>query len=109
MTTVTFFRKNGRIVGFEASEHTGYSEEGTDIVCSAVSALTITTVNGLQEYLKIPVGVEFTDGYIYCTLQDDISDEDWAKAEILLETLVLGLNSIVQEYANNLNTIEREV
>ena len=55
------------------------------------------------------MGVEFTDGYIYCTLQDDISDEDWAKAEILLETLVLGLNSIVQEYGNNLNTIEREV
>ena len=38
MTTVTFHSAQGRIDGFVVEGHSGYAEEGADIVCAAVSA-----------------------------------------------------------------------
>lgn len=96
-------------MGFEATEHAGYAHEGSDIVCSAVSALTITAVNGMTEYLKLPVGVESGDGYLYCELGADVSEADWQRAEILLETMILGLKAIARDYGDYLSTTEREV
>ena len=37
MTRVEFFNQNGRINGFCCAGHSGYAEEGSDIVCAAVS------------------------------------------------------------------------
>ena len=38
MTTVTFYTEGSRITGFDASGHSGYAEEGGDIVCAAVTS-----------------------------------------------------------------------
>ena len=38
MTTVQFRMEGGRITGFDAVGHSGYAEEGTDIVCAAVTS-----------------------------------------------------------------------
>ena len=48
MTTVTFLTEGKRIIGFDAKGHSGYSEEGSDIVCAAVTSavrLVESTVN----------------------------------------------------------------
>ena len=37
MTRITLFRSRSHAIGFEAEGHTGYAEEGSDIVCAAVS------------------------------------------------------------------------
>ena len=37
MTRVEFFDQDGRITGFSCSGHSGYAEEGSDIVCASVS------------------------------------------------------------------------
>ena len=48
-TTVTFFkRSDGALIGYRAGGHSGYAEAGEDIVCAGVSALTQSTLNGLQ-------------------------------------------------------------
>ena len=36
MTTITFYRSGGVFYGFEERGHTGYGEEGWDILCSAL-------------------------------------------------------------------------
>lgn len=41
------------ITGYKVSGHAGYSEEGSDIVCSAVSALTQAPLLGLEKHLKL--------------------------------------------------------
>lgn len=49
MIDVTIY-KNSDLdsVGFYVSGHAGYANTGEDIVCSAVSALTITVCNSLE-------------------------------------------------------------
>ena len=49
MTKVTIFRNfKNECVGFDAFEHAGYAEEGEDIVCAAISVLTINTMNAIE-------------------------------------------------------------
>ena len=53
MTRITLFRSRSHAIGFEAEGHTGYAEEGSDIVCAAVSALTQGAVIGLKEVIGL--------------------------------------------------------
>ena len=39
--------KKEEYVGFETEGHAGYAEAGQDIVCAAVSALAINTINSV--------------------------------------------------------------
>ena len=61
MTSITFFRKNGLFVAVEALGHTGYAEEGEDIVCSAVSSIIQTAVLGLMQAAGIKVDYNVDD------------------------------------------------
>ncbi len=44
--------------------HAGYAEEGQDIVCAAVSALIITTVNSLEKFTDDKFDVQEKDGFV---------------------------------------------
>lgn len=109
MTKVTLFRQNGRLCGFSTKGHSGYAEEGEDIVCSAVSALTQTAVMGITELLKLPAAVEIRDAWLYCMLDRDITEANRQKAELILETMALGLRSIADSYSDYLKLLDREV
>ena len=48
MTKIVFFRKNGVYYGFEEEGHTGYGEAGDDVLCAALSAMTMLIVNTIE-------------------------------------------------------------
>ena len=48
MTKVTFFKRDGVYFGFEEQGHTGYGESGDDILCSALSAMTMLIINTVE-------------------------------------------------------------
>lgn len=48
MIHAAFFVKNGRQAGFTVSGHSGLADPGADILCAAVSAMTMLVVNTLQ-------------------------------------------------------------
>lgn len=48
MTTVVFYKSNGYYYGFEEQGHTGYAAEGDDILCSALSAMTMLLINTIE-------------------------------------------------------------
>ncbi|HWQ57922.1 MAG TPA: ribosomal-processing cysteine protease Prp [Clostridia bacterium] len=109
MTEATFFRCGGRMAGFEAQGHADSAEEGEDIVCAGISALTQAALIGIREYLGIDCAWEIADGYLYCMLPSDIGEKEWREAEIILETMALGLGSLAETYGTFLKLIEREV
>ena len=100
---------NGKPVGFEANGHAEYADEGSDIVCSAISALTQTTLMGLTEVVKAPVGFSIEDGDIYCVLGEDSTPAQTEQAELLFKVMRVGLTSIAQAYEGHLIITEREV
>ena len=48
MTTVVFYKTGGYYYGFEEQGHTGYAESGDDILCSALSAMTMLIINAIE-------------------------------------------------------------
>ena len=107
--TVSFFRRpDGALTGYRAQGHTGYAEAGEDIVCAAVSALTQTTLNGLQNVLKAPVMFEIDDeaALLEARLTPRATEAQVEAAQLLLETLLEGLRAIERSYPRNVRIIE---
>ena len=107
--TVSFFRRpDGALTGYRAQGHTGYAEAGEDIVCAAVSALTQTTLNGLQNVLKAPVLFEIDDeaALLEARLTPQATEAQVEAAQLLLETLLEGLRAIERSYPRNVRIIE---
>ena len=48
MTTITFYKSGGFYYGFEEQGHTGFAESGEDILCSALSAMTMLIINTIE-------------------------------------------------------------
>jgi len=48
MTKIVFFRNNGVYYGFEEEGHTGYGDAGDDVLCAALSAMTMLIVNTIE-------------------------------------------------------------
>ena len=96
----------GQIREFELSGHAGYAEEGQDIVCAGVSALSISAVNGLERFLSAAPKVEEKDGYISCKLIGG-AEQDLEKAQWILQTMVLGIEQIQTAYRKEYIFIDR--
>ena len=96
MISFTIIRKDGRYKGFECKGHADFADEGMDIVCSAVSALTINAVNSIEKLTGAVISVTEAEegGYLKADL-DETSDE---KAQLLMESLLLGIRSIEESY-----------
>ena len=48
MTKIVFFRSGGVYYGFEEFGHTGYGEAGDDILCAALSSMTMLVINTIE-------------------------------------------------------------
>ncbi len=107
-------RRRGRTVGFTSTGHANCGEEGEDIVCSAISALTQTCylglvrVVGLKEGTQVVVSIDETKG-MSCVLAGDTRGEQLEKAELLFLTMEAGLTSITEEYRKANKIRHREV
>ena len=110
-TTVSFFkRSDGALIGYSACGHSGYADVGSDIVCAAISALTQSTLNGLKNVLKAPVMFDMDDdgAFIEASLTPEATEDQVGQAQLLLQTLLEGLQAIQREYPRNLRVIFKE-
>ena len=96
MTRVTLFRgPEGELTGFSCKGHSGYGEEGGDIVCAAVSALSITCVNALQSVAGVTPDVAEKDGFLTARLRADQMNHD---AQVILRTFEQGIGDMAASY-----------
>lgn len=110
-TTVTFYRRSdGALVGYRATGHSGYADAGEDIVCAGVSALTQSTLNGLQNVLKAPVkcNIDERTASLEAELTPETTSEQLERAQLLLETLLQGIQAIERGYPRNVRIFFEE-
>lgn len=103
MTTIKVSKKNGKFMSISAKGHTGYGEEGFDILCASVSSLIQSTALGLKTYVdkKIKLTVDEKTPF-YKIDVSMLTNENYLKGEILLDTLVLSLKDLTDGYPENL-------
>ena len=108
MTAVTFHTDGKRIIGFDAKGHSGYAEEGSDIVCAAITSAvrlvdaTINDVLGLAASVK----VHEKSGAIEFRLPGGLSAASETLCQSLLTGLMLYFTQLHDEYPENIEVME---
>jgi uncharacterized protein YsxB (DUF464 family) len=108
MVNVVFKKSSKNIVSVILSGHAEFSSEGYDMVCSAVSAVSLTIANGITEILKVNPEIVMEDGFLSLFLEK-LSKEDIDKCQLLLETMLVGLKSIEISYNKHIRVEVEEV
>lgn len=102
MTTVEITHRDGWIVAFTASGHSDYADEGEDIVCAAVSAITQTAMMGLKHFEpETQAHWEAGDDPILMVSVPNPKHE----TQVILETMVIGLEDILSGVPNYVRII----
>ena len=104
MTEILFVKSNGKYRGFECHGHAGYADEGEDIICAALSVLTINTINSLDLITKDEIDVETDD--ISGDMKVYFKKDSSKGGELLMESLLLGLTSIASQYGEQFVKVE---
>ena len=95
--------KNGGYKSIEFSGHALFDASGKDIVCAAVSILAINTLNSIEMLCgdKFDAKENSQKGYLKADFKSKLSD----KADLLMKSLLLGLDGISHEYGKKFITI----
>ncbi|NLK74871.1 MAG: ribosomal-processing cysteine protease Prp [Clostridiales bacterium] len=99
MISISIYKNaDNMITGFTIEGHANYAEYGSDIVCAAVSALVINTINSIEHFTSDKFTLEQDDkmGLIEFHVVSPLSNN----ASLLLNSLALGLSGIEEEYTN---------
>ena len=107
MISVIVNREGNLIRAIYANGHAGYAEAGEDIVCAGVSALVLNAINSVEALTDARFTCEMKeeDGFVSFELVDT-DDKD---ANLLLQSLCLGVNSIQETYNDYIQVTIREV
>ena len=93
MIKVSFLKKGESFIGFELSGHSGYAEEGSDIVCSAVSSVAYMVANTVTEVIGEEASITLDDGYMKF-----IPEKTSEEIQVLFKGMALHLNALAQQY-----------
>ncbi len=107
MINVKIYVTGEEIRGFKVEGHALFDDPGKDIVCAAVSILTINTINAIDTFVKDEkkdVAVDETNGSIECVfLEKPCSD-----TKLLVDTFILGIKGIREEYGRKYVGLEEQ-
>ncbi|MDD3240054.1 MAG: ribosomal-processing cysteine protease Prp [Lachnospira sp.] len=110
MTHITIYKSScsHEIVGFRTEGHAGYANSGEDVVCAAVSVLTINTINSLEQFTDddFETSVNEEQAFIECMIT---SEQISLQAQVLLNALDLGLTMISADNPDYLLLTVKEV
>ncbi len=115
MVKITFFKRDGVYYGFRETGHAEFDDTGKDIVCAAVSAMTMLVINAIE--VSYASNVEYS-------IDEDTADievkaygalpgnsEDFAKQYAisgLIQAYYLQLVDMLEDYDEYLNVEEAE-
>ncbi len=105
MIKVDFFGTSP-VIGFHLSGHAGFSEEGSDIVCAAVSSAAYMTANTITDVLKVaPKTLRVKDGEMYLKLDESVAH----KTQSVMQGFVLHMLSLSEQYKQYITVTISEV
>ena len=107
MTTVTFHSAGGRLDGFAVEGHSGYAEEGSDIVCAAISAAVGLTECTINEVMGLGAAVKAREksARVSLRLPPALNEESESLCQTVLTGLMVYLRALGEEYPDNLTVL----
>ena len=110
MTTVLFSTSGPRISGFSVRGHSGFGEEGADLVCAAVTSAVRVVEATVNDVLGLAAAVRVSpeEPSIVFTLPGGLSPEVEETCQTLLTGLMVYFTQLHDEYPAYLEVREAE-
>ena len=90
----------GRIASFKVSGHSGYAEDGSDIVCAAVSTAVQSVALGAQEVLGIEnCYLSVDDGFMEWRSPENLDEKTLSELKVLTETAYLVIGQAAEQFS----------
>lgn len=106
MTKVEIFNHDGRINGFSVSGHSGYAEEGSDIVCAAVSSAVQFAECTINDVLGNHANVKMNQDEPRATLTLPVACDDEDAVQAVLTGFMLTMCSLRDDYPDYIEVLE---
>ncbi|ERI11507.1 ribosomal-processing cysteine protease Prp [Aneurinibacillus aneurinilyticus] len=88
-------RSDDTIEEITISGHAGSAEYGQDLVCAAVSAISLGCVNAVELLLNVELPAKQGDsGFLHVQVPDDYASDLADKVQLLLEGMIASLYSV---------------
>ncbi|MCD1146918.1 ribosomal-processing cysteine protease Prp [Peptoniphilus sp. KCTC 25270] len=110
MTKVTIYKRKDLYLGFLAREHADTVDDFGSVVCGSISALTLTSILSLNQIAHIDEKeciIEQEDGHLLLRLEENVADSK--EAQVILESLEVGLMAIQENYSKYIEIKIQEV
>ncbi|HLU22016.1 MAG TPA: ribosomal-processing cysteine protease Prp [Bacillaceae bacterium] len=102
-------RPDGKITSFTMDGHANFADKGQDIVCAGASAVAFGSVNAIIALTGIEPEIEQADsGFLKCTFPHKLSDEVSKQLQLLLDSMVISLQTIERDYSDFINISFKE-
>ena len=118
MTTIIFYKTDGHFYGFEEQGHTGYGESGDDVLCAALSSMTMLIINSIEisyaSSVDYTIDEKTTDIKVIAKSALPKYEEDEKKQYAvsgLIQAYYFQLMDLVEDYYEFLDVkvVEREI
>lgn len=96
------------IRSFKVSGHADFADHGEDIVCSAVSVLAQTSIQGLKMVAGIGIRYEMRDGFVSCRISGELTEKQQIMSTAILETMYIGFVNLKKGYKKHIDLRENE-
>ena len=108
MTTARFSTTGGCIRAVEISGHAGYADEGSDIVCAAISSALDLTSCLLQDIMGLAIKTEVDEeqARIRIELPDQMEEAEETQAQNALNALMLYFINLKARYQDFIEVME---
>ncbi len=107
MTNIRILSNSGRLCGYEVTGHTGYAPQGKDILCAALSMLSITCANAIEKIagVKPQVYTDEDSGTLLLRLRPTQLS---ATTDTILNVFKLGAEQLQEDYPEHIQIYETE-
>ena len=106
MTTITFHSADSRLDGFVVEGHSGYAEEGSDIVCAAVSSAVTFVECTINDVLGNHANVKMNEDEPRVTLTLPAACDDEDAVQAVLTGMMLTLCELRDAYPDYIEVLE---
>lgn len=99
----------GSINSVKIDGHSGYAEEGADIICSAVSVTAYTAAGALEELAGLKDCYSEGSGHMTIRLPGNMDSRQAETAAVIMETTAIGFKQIGHSYGKYVSVMDEEV
>nr|WP_300095387.1 ribosomal-processing cysteine protease Prp [Sedimentibacter sp.] len=109
MITITIYKTKEEINGFIVEGHSGYAEEGSDIVCASVSILSYTALNAMNLVAGVSpefISYEVDDETGFMSMRTFEINE---KTDVIYRNFMVGIELLLEDYSDYITLKFEEV